>query len=56
MAKPKRTVAVQLRITPDELAQIEAKAASEDRSVSNFLRQMVKAAMSAAGSERQQAA
>jgi uncharacterized protein (DUF1778 family) len=53
--KPKLTETVQLRITPEELAQIEAKAAAEDRSVSNFLRQLVKAGI-AVGSEQQQAA
>ena len=56
MAKPKRTEAVQLRVTPDELAQIEAKAASEGRSISNCLWQMFKTAMSTAGSDQQQAA
>jgi hypothetical protein len=54
--KSKLTETVQVRITPEELAQISAKAASEDRSISNCLRQLVKAGMSAAGSERQQAA
>jgi hypothetical protein len=50
--KPKLTKTVLLRITPEELAQIEAKAAAEDRSISNCLRQLVKAGMSAAGSEQ----
>jgi hypothetical protein len=57
MAKAARlTESVQLRFTPAELAQIEARAAEEDRSISNCLRQLVKAGMSAVSSERQQAA
>jgi hypothetical protein len=56
MAKARLTASVQVRLTPAELAQIEAKAAAADRSISNFLRQLVKAGMSAAGSEQRQAA
>lgn len=56
MAKTKLTETVRLRVSPAELAQIEAKAASEDRSISNCLRQLVKAGMSAAGSVQPHAA
>jgi hypothetical protein len=55
MQKTKLTETVQLRITPEELAQIEAKAAAEDRSISNCLRQLVKAGI-AVDSEQQHAA
>ena len=51
MEKARLTASVLVRLTAAELAQIEAKAASEDRSISNCLRQLVKAGMSAAGSE-----
>jgi hypothetical protein len=56
MAKSKLTETVRLRISPEDLAQVEAKAAAEDRSISSCLRLLVKAGMSAAGSEQQQAA
>ena len=56
MAKPKLTETVQTRVTPEELAQIEAMAAAEERSISSCLRLLVKAGMSAAALERQQAA
>jgi len=56
MAKSKLTETVRLRISPEELAQVEARAAAEERSVSSCLRRLVKAGMSAAGSKQQQAA
>jgi hypothetical protein len=56
MAKTKLTETVRLRVSPQELAEIEAKAAAEERSVSSCLRRLVKAGMSAVSSEQQQAA
>jgi hypothetical protein len=43
---------VQVSLTPSELLQIESMAAAEERSVSNTLRQLIKAGMTAAGSEQ----
>lgn len=50
--KPKLTETVQVRITPEELAQISARAAAQDRSISNCLRQLLKAGMTAAGEQQ----
>jgi hypothetical protein len=55
MAKARLTESVQVRLTPAELAQLEAKAAAEDRSISNCLRQLVKAGI-AVDAEHQHAA
>lgn len=56
MAKTKLTETVRLRISSEVLAQVEARAAAEERSVSSCLRRLVKAGMNAVGSEHQQAA
>ena len=56
MAKTKLTETVRLRISSEVLAQVEARAAAEERSVSSCLRRLVKAGMIAVGSEHQQAA
>jgi hypothetical protein len=50
--KAKLTEQVQTRLTAEELAQIEARAAAEQRSVSNCIRQLVKLGMTAADQRR----
>jgi hypothetical protein len=40
-----KTKVVSLRLTPSEVAQIEAKANAEDRSVANILRLLVRAGL-----------
>jgi hypothetical protein len=54
--KARRTKTVQLRVSEAELEQIEARAAAEDRSISNCLLRLIKAGMSASNSEQQHAA
>ncbi len=49
--KPKLTETVQVRLTPQELVAIETIAENENRSLSNCLRQLVKAGMTATGFE-----
>ncbi len=51
--KPKLTETVQVRLTPQELVAIETIAENENRSLSNCLRQLVKAGMTATGFEHQ---
>ena len=54
--KPKLTETVQVRLTPQELVAIETIAENENRSLSNCLRQLVKAGMTATGFEQRAAA